>query len=279
MVAGGVPGAVGGLWLLYRAHWKGHEETVALALGLLILLAPTLEWRRWRNANGGQDRQTRYGLVARLTFPIGVSVGFSSAGAVSLGTLALLRFTALPPVQVVGTDILFGLALPASGGLAHVLSDGLDAVFLAKLLDRGLAGGMVGARLAGKLPAAALRHWLVITLAALSVVLVVRSAGAARRGLRRRAAGGGEVPRQGARALHPRQVRPVGPSRPAPRAVKSLQLAHQSGRERSRVSAVELGRTGRVELHPAGAHPRRSAVFRAAARGGEPRWNARARLP
>ncbi len=178
LVAGGIPGVVGGSWLLYRAHWKGHEETVALALGLLILLATTLEWRRGRNANGGQGRQTRYGLLAMLTFPIGASVGFSSAGAGSLGTLALLRFTALPPVQVVGTDMLFGLALSATGGLAHVLSDGLDAVFLAKLLAGGLAGGMVGARLAGQLHAAALRHWLVVALAVLGVVLVVRSAGA-----------------------------------------------------------------------------------------------------
>jgi hypothetical protein len=176
LVAGGVPGALGGSWLLYRAHWKGHEDTVTLTLGLLILLTTALEWRRGRKAHAGEAIRTRHGVLAMLAMPIGASVGFSSAGAGSLGTLALLRFTSLAPVRVVGTDILFGLALSATGGLAHLLSDGVDPMFLAKLLAGGLAGGLVGARLADKLPAATLRHWLVFALAALGFVLVARSA-------------------------------------------------------------------------------------------------------
>lgn len=176
LVAGGVPGALGGSWLLYRAHWKGHEDTVTLALGLLILLTTALEWRRGRKAHAGQANETRHGLLAFVTIPIGASVGFSSAGAGSLGTLALMRFTSLAPVQVVGTDLLFGLALSATGGLAHVVSGAVDAMFIGKLLAGGLAGGLAGARLANRLPGAGLRHWLVIALAALGLLLAVRSA-------------------------------------------------------------------------------------------------------
>jgi uncharacterized protein len=175
LLAGGIPGALGGSWLLYRAHWKAHEDTVTLALGILILLTTTLEWRRGRNTHAGQVVRTRHGVLALLTFPIGASVGFSSAGAGSLGTLALLRFTSLAPVQVVGTDLLFGLALSATGGLAHVFSGAVDTIFLAKLLAGGLAGGLAGARLADKLPGAVLRHWLVLALAALGAVLIARS--------------------------------------------------------------------------------------------------------
>jgi hypothetical protein len=183
LLAGGVPGALGGSWLLYRAHWKGHEDTVTLALGLLILLTTTLEWRRGRKTHAGEAIQTRHGVLALLAIPIGASVGFSSAGAGSLGTLVLLRFTSLAPVRVVGTDILFGLALSATGGLAHLFSGTVDAAFLAKLLAGGLAGGLVGARLADKLPAAALRHWLVFALAALGLALIARSAAAIFRGV------------------------------------------------------------------------------------------------
>lgn len=183
LLVGGVPGALGGSWLLYRAHWKGHEDTVTLALGLLILLTTTLEWRRGRRAHAGEAIQTRHGILALLAIPIGASVGFSSAGAGSLGTLALLRFTSLLPVRVVGTDILFGLALSATGGLAHLFSGTVDAAFLAKLLAGGLAGGLVGARLADKLPAAALRHWLVFALAALGLALIARSAATILRGV------------------------------------------------------------------------------------------------
>jgi len=176
LVAGGVPGALGGSWLLYRAHWKGHEDTVTLALGLLILLTTTLEWRRGRKTHSGAAMGTRYGVLSLLTIPIGASVGFSSAGAGSLGTLALLRFTSLAPVQIVGTDLLFGLALSATGGLAHLFTGNVDSVFIAKLLLGGLVGGLAGARLANRLPGAKLRHWLVIALAALGLILVTRSA-------------------------------------------------------------------------------------------------------
>lgn len=176
LVAGGVPGALGGSWLLYRAHWKGHEDTVTLALGMLILLTTALEWRRGRKAHSGVAIETRHGLLSLLTIPIGASVGFSSAGAGSLGTLALMRFTSLAPVQIVGTDLLFGLALSATGGLAHLLSGNVDSVFIAKLLAGGLVGGLAGARLANRLPGAKLRHWLVIALAALGLILVTRSA-------------------------------------------------------------------------------------------------------
>ena len=49
-----------------------------------------------------------------------------------------------------------------------------------------------------------------------------------RRAVRRRAARRGEGPRQGARLLLPRRVRPVGPEEPAPRAVEPLQHADQA---------------------------------------------------
>lgn len=176
LLAGGIPGALGGSWLLYRGHWKGHEDTVTLALGLLILLTTALEWRRGRKAHAGEAIRTRHGVLAMLAIPIGASVGFSSAGAGSLGTLALLRCTSLAPVRVVGTDILFGLALSATGALALLCSGTVDAMFLARLIAGGLAGGLVGARLADKLPGATLRHWLVFALAALGLVLAARSA-------------------------------------------------------------------------------------------------------
>ena len=73
-----------------------------------------------------------------------------------------------------------------------------------------------------------------------------------RRALRRRPAGRGEGPGQGARLLVPRRVRPVGPEEPAPRAVEPLQHADQAGRAHPGLPAVQLDRAGRLGVHRAG---------------------------
>ena len=45
-----------------------------------------------------------------LAVPIGIESGFSSAGAGALGTVLLLNYSEMTPAEVVGTDLLFGLA-------------------------------------------------------------------------------------------------------------------------------------------------------------------------
>ena len=74
--------------------------------------------------------------------------------------------------------------------------------------------------------------------------------GRLRRRVRGRAAGRGEVARQGADLLVPRRVRPVGPQEPAARALEPLQRPHQQGREHPRLPALQLDGAGRLALHP-----------------------------
>ena len=83
-----------------------------------------------------------------------------------------------------------------------------------------------------------------------------------RRGLRRGAARRGEIPRQRARLLLPRFLRPMGPQKPAAGAVESLQQPDRSGREHPGLSPFQLDRTGRVALHPRGEYPDCAAVLR-----------------
>ena len=93
-----------------------------------------------------------------------------------------------------------------------------------------------------------------------------------RRAVRRRAARRGEGPRQGARVLVPRRVRPVGPQEPAARDLEPLQRPRVPGPEHPRVPAVELDRARHLDLHRRGGHrdprplPRRRARGRRARR-------------
>ena len=62
----------------------------------------------------------------------------------------------------------------------------------------------------------------------------------------------GEGPRQGARLLPPRRLRPVGPEEPAPRAVEPLQRQAARRRAHARLPAVQLDRARRLVLPPPG---------------------------
>ena len=88
-----------------------------------------------------------------------------------------------------------------------------------------------------------------------------------RRGVRRRAARRGARAGQGARAVLPRPVRPVGAPAPAPGAVDAVQRAHRQGRARARLSDLQLDRARRVAVHRRGAAGGAVDLLRARPRG------------
>ena len=95
-----------------------------------------------------------------------------------------------------------------------------------------------------------------------------------RRAVRRRPAGRGEGPGQGAGVQLPRRVRPVGPAQPAARAVVALQRPDPQRRVDPGLPAVELDRAGRLALHRPGAHRAAVHLLRPRPRGGRPRRDA-----
>ena len=106
------------------------------------------------------------GIQLAIAAAIGAEVGFSSAGAGALGSVALLSLTAMPAAQVVGTDMAFGLATSVVGGGFHFGAGHYQAALLIKLIVGGLAGALAGASLSSVVPARALRvalsAWLVV---------------------------------------------------------------------------------------------------------------------
>lgn len=164
MLAGGVPAVVCGGLLLGQV---GHQGAVLMVVGVIIVVFSTLNLLR--AFFPATTRKPRPSCLSWIGVPIGLEVGFSSAGAGALGSLALLHCTALEPAAVVGTDLVFGLALSTAGGIFHTASGHLDVPLLIQLCLGGVAGVLVGASWAGRLPARRLR-------AALSVFLVLLGA-------------------------------------------------------------------------------------------------------
>jgi uncharacterized protein len=105
---------------------------------------------------------------------IGAEVGFSSAGAGALGSLALLNLTLLTPAQVVGTDMLFGLVVSVIGGGLNLTAGHYASGILWKLITGGIAGVLIGANLSASLPARPLRVALSLWLSVVGLQLAWR---------------------------------------------------------------------------------------------------------
>ncbi len=152
MLAGGVPGVLIGVFILRGADGK----IITGAIGATIIVVAAFNLFRPTSAH----RRDRTKWLAAVALPIGTEVGFSSAGAGALGALSLLSMTQLSAAAVVGTDLVFGLAVSLIGGGVNAAMGTLNGTVLTQLLIGGVPGAICGAYLAGKVPSKQLRMGL-----------------------------------------------------------------------------------------------------------------------
>jgi uncharacterized protein len=174
LLLGGLPGVVlGSLWL--GSLQKGAKQSLLYVLiGSLIGLTALFHlWRMTRpRVESAQKDRAKY--LPWFAFPIGIEVGFSSAGAGALGSLLLLGFTALTTAAVVGTDLCFGLLVSLIGSGFQISNGNYDLALLTKLLIGGVAGAVTGSFLAGRVAQRPLRVALLIMLVILGSQLCWR---------------------------------------------------------------------------------------------------------
>jgi uncharacterized membrane protein YfcA len=156
LLATGLPGVLIGSLLLsgIKSDW------VTVFVGVTITSIALINLFRFTNVT----RHDRTPWLALVGLPIGLEVGFSSAGAGALGALFLMNMTTLAPAAVVGTDLSFGLVLSLVGGGIRAAAGDLDGAVLTKLLIGGIAGAITGAMLASRLPSKKLRFVLCVAL-------------------------------------------------------------------------------------------------------------------
>jgi hypothetical protein len=173
LAMGGVPGVLVGTWLLDRL--TGHaklQPIVLVTIGLLIALMALLSFYRSLRRQPATPVVERPHLLPWMALPIGLEVGFSSAGAGALTSLALLNTTHLPARRIVGTDLVFGLLIAALGGGIHLVAGHANLPLFWKLSLGGVAGALCGAWFASRLPASALRVALNVVMAILGQQLL-----------------------------------------------------------------------------------------------------------
>lgn len=146
LAIGGLPAVLLGSLLLNSLDQKALSRPVLLIVGVTVLLtASATLWRSLTPKISANPVALKW--LPWIVAPIGFEVGFSSAGAGALGTIVLMRYTALLPAEVVGTDLAFGLLLSIFAGGIHASMTGVPWLILGKLLIGGIPAVLIGTQL------------------------------------------------------------------------------------------------------------------------------------
>jgi len=175
-LAGGLPGLFVGLSLLQRLHAANQNALLTILIGAAIIATSLVNIFRVNRQAQRETARDRSRWLPWIMLPIGAEVGFSSAGAGAIGTLALLNLTRLTPAQVVGTDVAFGLVLSLLGGGVQMATGSYDPAVLTQLVIGGVFGALIGPNVAVWLPSKPLRVALCVWLASLGTMLCWRAA-------------------------------------------------------------------------------------------------------
>lgn len=144
---GGLPAVLAGSVLLNSLDKRALNGPVLVIVGLTVVIAAAGTLWRSLSPSGILAKPISEKWLPWIVAPIGFEVGFSSAGAGALGTVALMRFTNLQPADVVGTDLAFGLLLSVFAGGIHASMTGIPWAILSKLLIGGLPAVLIGTQL------------------------------------------------------------------------------------------------------------------------------------
>ncbi len=162
LIAGTVPGTVGGIYLLsyLKSRLAGAEldHFLRLVLGITLfcvaILLPFVRLGKVKTPKDWVDNPTRSArlkLVAVGAF-VGFLVALTSIGSGSLLMIFLLLLTPYPLGELVGTDIVYGLATMALAGTMHVRMGHFDSSLFLHVVAGSLPGVVLGSRLTRIIP-------------------------------------------------------------------------------------------------------------------------------
>ena len=171
LLAGGVPGVLGGALLLSSLKGGHYEGLLYSILGSLIACTAGFHLFRTLKPRRNQPVNERSAILPWIALPIGAEVGFSSAGAGALGSLVLLGLTKLSAAEVVGTDLCFGLVISSIGSAIHLSAGNYDSSLLLKLVIGGIFGAVSGSLFAGRIAPLPMRRAILVMMVLLGTQL------------------------------------------------------------------------------------------------------------
>jgi hypothetical protein len=188
LIIGSVPAALAGPWVIHALAGDNKDADNRLLLeciGFALLAAATtyalriyLNLRRTNREGGRADPDPSIRPLITLTVGAlgGLLVGITSVGAGSVIMIALLMlYPGLPPVRLVGTDLVQAVPLVLAAAVSNIAINGLDWHILVPLVIGSTPGTVLGARLAPKVPQSYIRRGIVVVLTMSGVALLDKS--------------------------------------------------------------------------------------------------------
>ena len=172
LLYGGLPGVLLGAIVLEELDTAGADKWILCGIGLVVMVSAAASIINFRKLQ--RRSQPRLKLLSLFALPIGLESGFSSSGTGALGNVLLLQFSDLSPSTVVGTGLVFGIAVCGIGGAVHAFAGTCDWPALARMVPAGLAGSMIGVLISGALSTRALRNSVLFGAGAVGFSLLIR---------------------------------------------------------------------------------------------------------
>lgn len=166
LALGSIPGSIAGVSLLMHIrhlYGGGVNNFIKMAVGVLLIIVPILMLFQQRIEEHVVHRPPTMKRIAGMVgigLLAGFLVGMTSVGSGSIIMMLLLLFYSFPPDNNVGTDIVHAVILTGVTGFLHFRLGNVDLRLVASLLLGSIPGGLLGSRLATRLPIIWLRRIL-----------------------------------------------------------------------------------------------------------------------
>jgi uncharacterized membrane protein YfcA len=166
LAVGSAPGSYAGVSLLAelrRVHGAGVNDFIKVAVGILLLVIPTLllMQRRIEERITNRPPTTKtFAGMAVIGLVAGFLVGMTSVGSGSIVMMLLLLFYSYPPKVMVGTDIVHAVVLTGVTSVLHFRLGNVDPSLVGYLLIGSIPGGLIGSQLSTRVPMLWLRRIL-----------------------------------------------------------------------------------------------------------------------
>lgn len=162
LIAGTLPGTVGGMWLIrsLKAHLAESQldHLLRIVLGITLFLVafilPLVRAGKIRTPTSWVQPSSPFNRLnlAVAGAVVGFLVSLTSIGSGSMLMAFLMLLTPYPLGELVGTDIVYGLATTALAGSMHVHLGHFDSGLFFHLILGSVPGVVLGSRLTKVIP-------------------------------------------------------------------------------------------------------------------------------
>ena len=158
LLAGSVPGALAGLWLVRLIPDGALDLIIGRLLGIAMVASGAVSLVRYiRNQPDEPSTAPRLASTAAIGFAIGLLVSVTTVGSGSILLFVLARFFPLRARELVGTDLAHAFVLSIVAAAGHGFAGRLDPALALIVLAGAIPGVIAGALLTGAIPERSLR--------------------------------------------------------------------------------------------------------------------------